>query len=203
MFHGEQWKEVTLNWIHKEDGLQNLATTLQGPPLPPAADRKTNQESFILREDVPKKAAVLLDFVQIKGGGRACPTFFNTFSYVHFWSIKGVYFLQNANNLNLKLFLLGCIYSILSSILTFKSWILISEKKLSKLGGGAGGNLDKIQKISSFFFRIPSLISSCCWNDYSSSWRCGDLNNLYISVIIDVTALSGETLEIIFNNVFE
>ena len=39
--------------------------------------------------------------------------------------------------------------------------------------------------------------------DYSSSCCCVDQNDLDISVIIDVTALSGETLEIIFNNVFE
>ena len=40
-----------------------------------------------------KKVAVLLDFVQMRQGG--LPKFFITFSQVHFWSIKGVYFLQN------------------------------------------------------------------------------------------------------------
>ena len=44
-----------------------------------------------------KETAVLLDFVQIRGGG-ALPKFCVTFSEVHFWSIIGVYFLQNANN---------------------------------------------------------------------------------------------------------
>ena len=29
---------------------------------------------------------------------------FGIFSYVHFWSITGVFFLQNANHLNFKLF---------------------------------------------------------------------------------------------------
>ena len=48
-------------------------------------------------------AAVLLDFVHMRGGGM--PKFFVTFSLVHFWSIKRVYFLQNANNFNFKLFL--------------------------------------------------------------------------------------------------
>ena len=51
------------------------------------------------------KTAVLLDFVQMRG--RESPAqIFGTFSEVHFWSIKlkGVYFLQNANNLNLQLF---------------------------------------------------------------------------------------------------
>ena len=67
---------------------------------------------------------------------------------MHFRSIKGVYFLQNANNLTFKLFL-GCIfivyyitsiYSIFSSQLTFKSWILTSEKnvKVVQIGGEEG-----------------------------------------------------------------
>ena len=68
-----------------------------------------------------KKVAALLDFVQMRGGGYPY--------YVHFWSIKGVYFLQNANNLNVKLFFRLFIYrSIFYSInstfiskLTFKS----------------------------------------------------------------------------------
>ena len=51
-----------------------------------------------------EQTAVLLDFVQMKGWGKALPKFFVTFSYVHFWSIIGVYFLQNANNLDFKLF---------------------------------------------------------------------------------------------------
>ena len=49
-----------------------------------------------------KKTSVLLDFVQMWGG--ALPKFCVTFSEVHFWSIIGVYFLQNAYNLNFKLF---------------------------------------------------------------------------------------------------
>ena len=32
-----------------------------------------------LREGLPKKVAVLLDFVQIRGGGRPCPIFLSTF----------------------------------------------------------------------------------------------------------------------------
>ena len=55
-----------------------------------------------------KEVAVLLDFVQMRGGW-ALPNFFVHFSQMHFWSIKGVYFLQNTNNLNFKLFL-GCIH---------------------------------------------------------------------------------------------
>ena len=41
-------------------------------------------------------------------GGEALPKFLVPFQDVHFWSIKGLYFFQNANNLNFKLFL-GCI----------------------------------------------------------------------------------------------
>ena len=41
-------------------------------------------------------------------GGRALHNFWHLL-WVHFCSIKGVYFLQNANNLNFKLFL-GCIH---------------------------------------------------------------------------------------------
>ena len=56
-----------------------------------------NYLALSLREDVPKKAA--------EGGrGGPCPNFLSPFYSVHFWSIKGVPFLQNANNLNFKLF---------------------------------------------------------------------------------------------------
>ena len=56
-----------------------------------------------------KNVAVLLDFFQMREWGRALTKLFVTFSWVHFWSIKGVYLLQNANKLNFKLFL-GCIH---------------------------------------------------------------------------------------------
>ena len=62
---------------------------------------------YSFREGFTKKVAILLDFVQMRGGGM--PKFFVTFSEVHFLSIKGVYFPKNANNLNFKLFL-DCIY---------------------------------------------------------------------------------------------
>ena len=74
------------------------------------------------------KTAVLLDFVLMRGG--AAPAFLVN---------KGVYFLQNANNFNSKLYL-GCIYILLN--------LQIPKSKLG--GGGGGGNLDKIQKNSSF-----------------------------------------------------
>ena len=56
------------------------------------------------------------------------PEFFGPFLELHFWSIKRVYFLKNANVLNFKLVFRLHIYSILYSIyrnfiskLTFKS----------------------------------------------------------------------------------
>ena len=36
------------------------------------------------------------------GGGPACPNCLAHFKEVHFWSIKGVYFFQNANDLNIQ-----------------------------------------------------------------------------------------------------
>ena len=65
-----------------------------------------------MREDIPKNAAVLLDFVQMRRGKRALSKFFVTFSIVHFWSIKGVYFLQNANNLNFNFMILLFLFSL-------------------------------------------------------------------------------------------
>ena len=56
-----------------------------------------------LSEGFPKKSCCSFGFCPNEGG-RALPKFFVTFSEMHFWSIKGVYFLQNANNLSFKLF---------------------------------------------------------------------------------------------------
>ena len=96
---------------------------------------------------------------------------------MHFWSIKGVYFLQNANNLNSKLFFfilytwptkqVFCLY--LRRILDNKSfWMslkspFLASKKSCKncpnWGEGRGGNLEKIQKNSSLFRGVvPKLI---------------------------------------------
>ena len=49
-----------------------------------------------------KKAAVLMDFVQMRGGG-PCPNFLAPFHECIFSSIKGVSFFQNGNNLNLDI----------------------------------------------------------------------------------------------------
>ena len=56
---------------------------------------------YIPRDGLTGKIAILLDFVQMRRGGPA--QFFGTFSWVLLCPIKGVYFLKNANNLNLKL----------------------------------------------------------------------------------------------------
>ena len=44
-----------------------------------------------------------------RGGAWQCPNLMAPFQEVYFWSIKGVYFFQNANVLNFELFL-GCFY---------------------------------------------------------------------------------------------
>ena len=75
-----------------------------------------------LREDfLGGKKSFLSEIAWIGGGDFLAP-----FQAVHFWSIKGVYFFQNANNLNFKLFFR--LYRIFSPKLTFKSWISTSEK---------------------------------------------------------------------------
>ena len=57
----------------------------------------------------PEKMMLFFWILSKSGGGRALPNFFDTFSQVHFWSITGVYFLQNANDLNFELFF-GCVH---------------------------------------------------------------------------------------------
>ena len=57
-----------------------------------------------------RKNCCSFGFCPNQGGGRALPKFFGSFSLVHFWSIKGVCFLQNANNLNFTLFFSGRIH---------------------------------------------------------------------------------------------
>ena len=57
-----------------------------------------------------RKIAVLLDFVQMRGAGRAQPKFFVTFWRGVFLVNKGVHFFQNANNLGCT-FMYSIIYS--------------------------------------------------------------------------------------------
>ena len=53
----------------------------------------------VLREGILRKNCCSFGFCPNEGvGGGPCPIFFGTFSKAHFWSIKGVYFFQNANN---------------------------------------------------------------------------------------------------------
>ena len=99
-------------------------------PIPPSNTQVYNvhiQNFFLvfvtlLRDALLRKRMSSFVFCPNEGG-RALPNFFGPFQ-VHFWSIKGVYFLQNANNWNLKLFFrlyIYCIYSVFSPQLTFKS----------------------------------------------------------------------------------
>ena len=105
----------------------------------------------------------------IKGG--ACPYF------LHFWPRKGVSFFQNANNLNIKLFL-GCIYIVYIVFLdSFKSWISISEKKLYKLtelGGRGGGNSSNIRKNAFFPEKNVPKDKFILWSGWN--WLCSPSN---------------------------
>ena len=102
------------------------------------------------------------------------PNFFFTFSWVHFWSIEGGYFLQNANNLNFKLFF-GCIHdpqSKYSAFILEEFWIMSHfECRLSRrfwrskkvvqvvqIGGRGGEVIWTKSKRTATFFRetIPN-----------------------------------------------
>ena len=87
-----------------------------------------NNQVNNIRDGLARKNCCSFGFCFNEGG--AAPAFLVN---------KGVYFLQNANNFNSKLYL-GCIYILLN--------LQIPKSKLG--GGGGGGNLDKIQKNSSF-----------------------------------------------------
>ena len=69
---------------------------------------------------------LLFFWILSKWGGGVLPNFFATFLWVQFWSIKGVYFLQNDNNFNFKLFL-GCSHdpqSKYSAFIQEEFWIM-------------------------------------------------------------------------------
>ena len=51
-----------------------------------------------------EKKCFLLEFVQMRAGGKNLLKFFGTFSRGAILVNEGVYFFKNANNLNLKLF---------------------------------------------------------------------------------------------------
>ena len=54
---------------------------------------------------ISKGSSCSFGFCPNEGGGGPCPIFLSRFHKLVFWSVKGVYFLQNANNLIFKLFL--------------------------------------------------------------------------------------------------
>ena len=66
------------------------------------------KSKFYIREErfrdvFLRTKSILLGIARmIEGGGS--PIFLALFQEVHYWSIQGVYFLQNASNLNFKLF---------------------------------------------------------------------------------------------------
>ena len=92
------------------------------------------KRQFYLRDGLPKKIAVLLDFVQMRGG--ACPNFLSTFHKLY---ILGQFWDGEGGGDPCPNFL--------------AHWRSKKMVKLSKLGGRGGGrgNLDKIQKNSYFF----------------------------------------------------
>ena len=54
-----------------------------------------------IREDTNEKKSFFSGIARMRGGGvYPCPNFLALFQEVHFWSIKRVYFLKNANVLN-------------------------------------------------------------------------------------------------------
>ena len=61
-----------------------------------------------LKDGLPRKNCCSFAFCPNEGG-EGPAQFFGTFSWVPFWSIQGVYFLQNTNNFKIRLFL-GCIH---------------------------------------------------------------------------------------------
>ena len=67
---------------------------------------KRNSTQLYLGAD---KSSFLVEWYAIKLVRDVLMKFFLSHFHKCFWPIKGVYFLQNANNLNFKLFL-GCIY---------------------------------------------------------------------------------------------
>ena len=92
---------------------------------------------------------------------------------MHFWSIKGVYFLKNANNLNLKLFL-GCICIVFHLVFFVLNRLSNLEfrrrKKVLQVFQMGGGNLDNIQK-KAFFSKENVFYIDPCVNSNSHVWN--------------------------------
>ena len=120
--------------------------------------------------------------------------FLAPFQEVQFWSMKEVYFLQNANNLNCYSILCinnisYSIYSIFSPWLTLKSWIRRRKKvvQVAQMGGRWGGSNSGNER-TAFFLRRTSprligllrknicLMSLFSWEplnfDPSGYWLC-------------------------------
>ena len=67
-----------------------------------------NEKRLLLGKTSQKKL-LFFGFCPNEGGRGRCPNFLAPIHKVHFWSIKGAFSLQNALNLNFKLFI-GCIH---------------------------------------------------------------------------------------------
>ena len=79
---------------------------------------------------------------------------------MHFWSIKGVYFLQNANNLNFKLFFRLYVYVvhyIVNKVLIVLNWLLSLE-----------------------FWRQKKSCTSCPWHMNDNLVFCVTISNKHI-----------------------
>ena len=66
------------------------------------------KSKFYIREErfrdiFLRTKSILLGIARMSEGGGS-PIFLAHFQEVHYWSLQGVYFLQNASNLNFKLF---------------------------------------------------------------------------------------------------
>ena len=87
--------------------------------LAPKRDSEFDNHWICLGDVLLEKPPVLLDYVQMRGGGLA--QIFVTFSRGAFLVNKGAYFFQNANNLNLCIYsIIYSTHSILSPKLSFK-----------------------------------------------------------------------------------
>ena len=92
---------IYIDLIYEGENTANLLVS-----NPPFYCKESGSLAIAFRDVLMKKnTAVLLDFVQIRGGGGEGPAqFFVTFSRGAFLFNKGAYFFQNANYLNCKLF---------------------------------------------------------------------------------------------------
>ena len=140
-----------------------------------------------------KKVAVLLDFVHMREGG-PCPNFCHLF-IVHFWSKPGPHFLQNANDLNFKLFL-GCIHDPQSKYSTF-----ISGRCANNQNGNLRWHLPlggKCGNVTRYSHLLVSLKKSCAIVLWQLTIRQIFGNSLQVAWLLHVAAVQGGFKNVIF-----